>query len=80
MKKNIKSSLLTAEIAAFGMLMLLFFLNTSKPYLLLVIIAEMAGSYFLAKSLLRKWKAVPLLIALSVLVGAIIATTIIALV
>ena len=80
MKKIIKSSLLTAEIAAFGSLMLLFFLNTSRPYLLLVLIAEMAGGYFLSRAIIRKWKAVPLLIALSVLIGAIIAVTIIAVV
>ena len=79
MKKIMKSSLMTAEIAAFGSLALLLFLNTGRPYLLLALMAEMAGGYFLSRAILPKWKAIPLLMGLSVFIGVIIAASIVAL-
>ena len=54
MKKILIPSILSAEIAAFAMLMLLFFLNTSRPYLLLVPVAGVIGGYFLFKPLYSK--------------------------
>ena len=79
MKKICTSSLLTAEIAAFGMLILLFFLNTNKPYLLLIPIAGVIGGGFLFKPLLSKRKTLTGVIALSALLGALIAAAVIAL-
>ena len=86
MKRVLTSSLLTAEIAAFAMLMLLFFMNTSRPYLLLIPIAGVAGGYFLFKVFERKsrdkgaGKAVPLAIAFAILLGIIVAALVIGLV
>jgi uncharacterized membrane protein (DUF4010 family) len=56
MKKVLASSLLTAEIAAISMLMLLFFMNTNKPYLLLIPIAAGIGGYFAFKVFVNKLK------------------------
>ena len=80
MRKIWGSSILVAEFAAFGMLILLFFLNTSKPYLLLIPIAGVIGGTFLFNALLRKTKAVPIQIGLSVLFGVLIAAAVIGLI
>lgn len=80
MKKILEHSILAAELAAFGMLILLFFLTTSKPYLLLIPIAGVIGGCFLFKALLHKWKSAPLLIGLSALFGVLIAAGVIGLV
>ena len=79
MKKCLTASILAAEAAAFGMLLLLFFLNTNKPYLLMIPVVGVIGSYMGFVALLRKRKAVPLLIALSLLSGALIAVLVIGL-
>ncbi|MDR0293978.1 MAG: hypothetical protein LBH95_07500 [Oscillospiraceae bacterium] len=79
MKKVLEPSILVAEIAAFAMLLLLFFLNTDKPYLLLVPIAGVISGYFLFKRLIRVWKAVPLLTVFSILLGALISASVIGL-
>lgn len=73
MKKRLRTSLLSAEIAAFGMLLLLFFLNTNKPYLLLIPIAGVIGGCFLFKSVLKKRESVSLIIILPILLGGLIA-------
>ena len=79
MRKIWGSSILVAEFAAFGMLILLFFLNTSKPYLLLIPIAGVIGGTFLFKALLRKPKAVPIQMGLSALLGFLITAAVIGL-
>ncbi|MCL2539501.1 MAG: hypothetical protein FWE66_04100 [Oscillospiraceae bacterium] len=79
MKKCLTASILAAEAAAFGMLLLLFFLNTNKPYLLMIPVVGVIGSYMVFVALLRKRKAVPLLITLPLLSGALIAVLVIGL-
>ena len=54
MKKSIASSLLAAELSAFVMFLLLFFLLTGKPLLLLVPIAGVICIYFAVYALLSK--------------------------
>ena len=83
MRKIIVSSLLSAEIAAFAMLMLLFFLNTSRPYLLFIPIAGAIGGYFLIEPLTRKSqfnkndRTAPIAVITSILLGIIIAAAVI---
>jgi NAD(P)H-dependent FMN reductase len=77
MKKALTSSLLTIEIAAFVMLLLLFFMNTNKPYLLLVPIVGTIGGYFLLKALAPKLRSVKLMVVLSVLLSVLIAASVI---
>ena len=83
MRKVLASSLLTAEIAAFAMLMLLFFLNTNKPFLLLIPVAAVVGGYQVFKLLLRKLqdksfcKALAIIIVVSFVLAALIAVLII---
>ena len=79
MKKILNPSLLTSEIAAFAMLILLFFLNTSKPYLLLIPIAGVIGGYFLFKTLFRKLRKIPFVIGFSILLGVLISAVLICL-
>ena len=79
MKKRLSASILAAEAAAFGMFLLLFFLNTNKPYLLLIPATGVFCSYIVFVALLRKRKAVPLLVALTFLVGVLIAACVIGL-
>ena len=80
MKKNLIPSLLTSEIAAFAMLILLFFLNTSRPYLLLIPFFGTGGGYFLFKLLMRKTKKIPFMIGFSILLGILIAASMICLI
>ena len=85
MKKVLIQSLLHTEIAAFGMLMLLFFINTNRPYLLAVPAVVTIGGYFVFKVLLRKLreksggKSTPLIVMLPILLGGIIALSVIGL-
>ena len=79
MKKILAPSLLTFEIAAFAMLILLFFLNTSKPYLLLIPIAGVIGGYFLFKTLFQKFNKIPFMIGFSILLGVLISAIVICL-
>jgi hypothetical protein len=85
MKKALASSLFAAEITAFAMLMLLFYLNTDKPYLLLVPIAEGIGGYAVFKLLLRRTsdkgasRAASLAAATSILLGILIVVSVVAL-
>ena len=81
MKKIIISSFFTAEIAAFSMLMLLFFLNTNKPHLLLVpIILQVIGYFIYTRLLLKKSegnKAIPYMISFPLFLGFIISAAVI---
>ena len=86
MRKTLTSSLLAAEIAAFAMLLLLFLINTSKPYLLLLPVAEAVAGFFAFHELGRKMKGkgigktILFMTALTVLLGIIIAASVIGLV
>ena len=73
------------DSAVFAMLMLLFFLNTSRPYLLLVPVAGVVGGYFLFKLLYSKiqnkgngWTLI-FTIIFPILLGVIIAVIVIGL-
>jgi len=55
MKKVLNTSLLTAEIAALIMLMLVFFVNSSHPWLLLVLLAEAAAGFIVFRLLAGKY-------------------------
>ena len=85
MKKALTSSLLTAEISAFAMLMLLFFMNTNKPFLLLIPIAVVICGFFVINALLRKFRdksvriAVALIVAMPIVLGLLIAAAVIGL-
>ena len=79
MSKILKSSFLASEIAAFGMLMLLFFLNTNKPYLLSIPIIGIFGSYALLKKILNKRKSILFIISVSILLGVLISFVVIGL-
>ena len=82
MKKLLLSSLLTAEIAAFAMLMLLFFLNTNRPFLLLIPVAAVVGGHLLFKLLFRKLqdksigKALSIIVVASLVLAALIIASI----
>ena len=85
MKKILIPSILSAEIAAFVMLMLLFFLNTSNLYLLLVPVAGVIGGYFLFKLFISKiqnkgryWRLIFSFVLL-ILLGVIITVVVIGL-
>ena len=82
MKKILIPSILSAEIATLAMLVLLFFLNTSRPYLLLVPVAGVIGGYFLFKLLVSKiqnkgsgWTLI-FTIVFPILLGVIIAVAV----
>jgi len=85
MKKILIRSLVETEIAAFAMLMVLFFINTNKPYLLLVPVILMISGYFTFNALLRNTpdktdrKTVLFAVVLPVLLGFIIAISVIGL-
>ena len=85
MKKVLTKSLLTTEIAAFCMLMLLFLLNTNKPYLLLVPLVEGAAGYFVFVMLIRKFgdnnaiKVLSLLVGVMVVLAALITLSVVGL-
>ena len=85
MKKVFIQSLLDAEIAAFMMLMVLFFINTNRPYLLLIPVIFGIGGYIAFAALLRKLqdknkRTIILLSAtLTVLLGFLIAASVIGL-
>ena len=85
MKSVLKSSFLAAEIAAFIMFMVLFFINTNRPYLLIVPIALGSGGYYAFQVVLGKMpnkknkKAFSIIIALPVLLGFCIAGAIVGL-
>ena len=87
MKKVLNASLLTAEIAALCMLLLLYFLNSSYPWLLLVLLAEAAAGFFALRPLARRLSGkgagkTPLLLALvgaTLVLAALIAFSLIAL-
>ena len=82
MKNVLKSSFLAAETAAFIMLMVLFFINTNRPYLPLVPIAFGFGGYYVFQVVLGKMlntdtkKALPIIVVLPVLLGLCIAVAI----
>ena len=83
--KALITSLLWAEIAAFAMLMLLFFVNTDKPYLLLVPVVEGVVGYLVFKALVRRMhspraaKTAAAFIALPIALGAVIAASVVGL-
>ncbi|MCL2109583.1 MAG: hypothetical protein FWH20_09610 [Oscillospiraceae bacterium] len=85
MKNVLKSSFLAAEIAAFIMLMVLFFISTNRPYLLLVPITLGFGGYYAFKAILGKLlnkeskKTWAIIAALPVLLGFCIAGAVIGL-
>jgi len=85
MKKILNRSLLETEIAALAMLMVLFFINTNKPYLLLVPVILVISGYFAFDVLLRNTrekavkKTVLFAAVLTVLLGLIIAASVIGL-
>jgi hypothetical protein len=83
MKKMIVRSLLDAEIAAFGMLMVLFFLNTNRPYLLLIPVIVTIGGFFAFRMVLNKTqnhKRIIYMIAFILLASLIIAASVIGLI
>jgi len=87
MKKVLNASLLTAEIAALAMLLLLYFLNSSYPWLLLVLLAEAAAGFLALKFLVRKYndknaskaRLLLILIAATLILAALITFSLIAL-
>ena len=85
MKNVLKSSFLGAEIAAFIMLMVLFFISTNRPYLLLVPLVFGFGGYYAFRAILGKLlnkeskKSWAIIVALPVLLGFCIAGAIVGL-
>ena len=85
MKKVLTTALLYAEIAAFGMLMILFSINTTRLYLLLFPVVMGAGGYFAFAAIMRKLrdsstgKKVRIAAALPVLLGIMISASVIGL-
>jgi len=84
MKKIVVSSLYNAEIAAYLMLMLLFFLNTNRPYLLLVPVAFKVSGYFVFTKYLHRYsegnKAIPFMITFTLVLGFLIAVMVVGLI
>ena len=83
MKKIISASLLTAEIAAFSMLILLYYVNTNTPYLPFIPIIGVIVGYCLFKLFARKLRLkregalFPFAVAYAIFIGILIAAVII---
>ena len=65
MNRRLKKSLSRAIFAVFGMLSLLFLLNTAKPHLLLLEITEMGLAYYIIGRSKRRIRGSLLLISLA---------------
>lgn len=80
MRKILNDSLMTTVIAVFAMAMLLFFLNTQKPLILLIPPVSAVSEYFVIKSYLLKKRKPVTIGAIAVLFGVLAAGTVIVLV